>query len=125
MCLRREEVEKFLKPSFANSSSRGMEVYFDTEGLMPKSNREQVEEIRSNHKHDEELLEDGKGYRMIRARYRKEAAAESKDTIKTEGESTEVALAGFLDDLDVVANDDNNGQIEKAAIVRYVVFFGR
>ena len=51
---------------------------------------------------------------MIRARYRKEEeAAESKDTIKTEGESTEVALAGFLDDLDVVANDDNNRQMKK------------
>ena len=107
---KREIFETFLRELV----KRGMEVYFDTEGLMPKSNREQVEEIRSNHKHDEELLEDGKGYRMIRARYRKEEeAAESKDTIKTEGESTEVALAGFLDDLDVVANDDNNRQMKK------------
>ena len=70
---------------------------------MPKSNREQVEEIRSNHKHDEELLEDGKGYRMIRARYRKEAAAESSsEEVEVEADcntSTSSEINLFLPDL--------------------------
>lgn len=63
---KREYFETFL----LELVKRGLEVYFDEVGLLPKSNREQVEEIRSNHKHDEELLEDGKGYRMIRARFK-------------------------------------------------------
>ena len=37
---KREIFETFLRELV----KRGMEVYFDTEGLMPKSNREQVEE---------------------------------------------------------------------------------
>jgi predicted nicotinamide N-methyase len=91
---KREYFETFLR----ELAERDMEVYFDEVGLMPKSNREQVEEIRSNHKHDEELLEDGKGYRMIRARFKKVIGREAERN-EEEGESE--ALAGFLDDLDI------------------------
>ena len=91
---KREYFETFLR----ELAERDMEVYFDDVGLMPKSNQEQVEEIRSNHKHDEELLEDGKGYRMIRARFKKVTGREAERN-EEEGESE--ALAGFLDDLDI------------------------
>jgi hypothetical protein len=101
---KREYFETFL----LELAQRGMEVYFDEVGLLPKSNREQVEEIRSNHKHDEELLEDGKGYRMIRARFKKiKSKGESNEE---EVEEEEEALAGFLDDLDI---DDNVGGMKK------------
>jgi predicted nicotinamide N-methyase len=101
---KREYFETFL----LELAKRGMEVYFDEVGLLPKSNREQVEEIRSNHKHDEELLEDGKGYRMIRARFKKiKSKGESNEE---EVEEEEEALAGFLDDLDI---DDNVGGMKK------------
>ena len=84
MCLRREEAR-----NFGNLPSRTRQArhrFFDTE-LMPEvieSRWKKCVRIINTTKNCWKMV---KGYRMIRARYRKKKeTAESKDTIKTEGE---------------------------------------
>jgi len=108
---KREYFEQFLK----ELALRGLEVYYDEDKLEIKSGLMSVKEIQENHKHDLELKERGKGYRLIRARFKKEQEVDDEMVMANK-------LGEFLADLDLdLENDDqtrnniNNVIVKKEA----------
>lgn len=87
---KREYFEQFLK----ELALRGLEVYYDEDKLEIKSGLMSVKEIQENHKHDLELKERGKGYRLIRARFKKEQEVDDEMVMANK-------LGEFLADLDL------------------------